>query len=368
VTMRRVLITGADGYLGSRIAADYLRTTNARLLLWVRASDEAEFLAKRCSLEARFGDDGDRVSYAWGDLSSDAAFADVDPEEVSAIVHAAAVTRFNVDEESAWRVNVEGTARVLAFAEVCPALESIGLLSTVYSSGLRPGLVEETSLPDDHGFANHYESSKWAAERLLLGPFNDLPWRVFRVATVIADDESGHVTQFNALHNTLKLWHYGLLSVLPGDEATPVYLVTGDFAAAAVVELMANGPSQRVYHVCHSRSESLTLGKLIDLAFDAFNEAAEFRSRRILKPLLCDADSFELFSDGIGSLSGPVGQAVGSIAPFGRQLFVAKDVRNDHLVAALARYRAPDPRDLVLSTCRHLVATRWGKEVAALAR
>jgi nucleoside-diphosphate-sugar epimerase len=368
MTTGRVLITGADGYLGSRIADRYLRTTDARLLLWVRAAYEGVFQAKLDSLEACLGHPGDRVIYAWGELTSDDAFAHVDPDEVSTIVHAAAVTRFNVDEATAWRVNIEGTARVLAFAEVCPSLEGVGLLSTVYASGLRPGTIEETPLDDGYGFANHYEYSKWQAEQLLLGPFRDLPWRVLRVATVVADDEVGRVTRFNALHNTLKLWFHGLLSVLPGNEATPVYLLTGDFAARAIVEVMAYGPIQRIYHVCHRQLESLALGDLIDLASDAFNESAEFRSRRILKPLLCDADSFDALSGGMASLGGPVGQAVGSIAPFAPQLFVAKDVQNDNLVAALPGYRSPDPRRLVLNTCRHLVGSRWGKEVAARAR
>ena len=292
----------------------------------------------------------------------------MNPAGVAAIVHAAAVTRFNVDAATARRVNVEGTARLLAFAGFCPSLEAVGLLSTIYASGLRPGLVEEAPLPDDAGFANHYESSKWEAEQLLVGPFRRLPWRIFRIATVIADDDSGEVTQFNALHNTLKLWYHGLLSVLPGDQATPVYLLTGDFAAQAIVEVMANGPSQRVYHICHSRAESLALGGLIDVAFDAFSESLEFRGRRILRPLLCDADSFAAFSDGMSCLGGPVGQAVSSIAPFARQLFIAKDVCNANLVAALPAYRAPDPHRLVRETCRYLVAGRWGKEVAALAR
>lgn len=368
VTVSRTLITGADGYLGLRIADRYLRATDRLLLLWVRASDEVEFVAKQARLAARLAVARDRVAYAWGDLTSDHAFAGVDPEEVDAVVHAAAMTRFNVDEETAWQVNVEGTARLLAFAEACPSLESVGLLSTIYASGMRPGIIEEAPLPEDCGFANYYESSKWEAEQLLLAPFRNLPWRVLRIATVIADDESGHVTQHNALHNTLKLWYYGLLSVVPGDAATPVYLVTGDFAARTIVDVLETGPQRSLYHVCHRREESISLGELIDVAHSVFCEAKEFSDKRILKPLLCDMDSFELLSAGMGSLGGPMGQALGSIAPFAPQMFVAKDVRNAHLVAALPAYHAPDPRALVASTCRQLVASRWGKEAAVVAR
>lgn len=361
--MGQVLITGADGYLGTRLADLYLQTTDALLLLWVRASGKGEFEAKQTRLVERFGHFGGRVGCAWGDLASDYPFDDIDPTKVSAIVHTAAVTRFNVDEETARTVNTQGTARVLSFADRCPSLEAIGVLSTVYASGMRPGAIEEGPLDADCGFANHYERSKWESEQLVLSAFAHLPWRIFRVATVVADDEQGRVTQFNALHNTLKLCYYGLLSVVPGDPATPVYLVTADFATRAIFELMRAAPQRSVYHVCHTRDQSLALGELVDLAYGVFNEAEDFRSKRILKPLFCDAESFEVLTDGMGSVSGPVGQALASVLPFARQMFVTKDVRNDHLVSALRDYHAPDPRRLLVGTCRNLVRGRWGREV-----
>jgi len=360
---RSVLITGADGYLGSRVARRYLDSTDLDVRLWVRAGDPAGFEAKQAALAERLPRHAaDRVSYHWGDLQWERPFAALDPSGISHLVHCAAITRFNVDQPSARRVNVEGTARVLEFADRCPDLRSLGLVSTVYSSGLKGGAIEEVRFADT-GFANHYEQSKWSAEELLFDRFDHLPWRVLRVATIVADDEDGRVSQYNAVHNTLKLFYYGLLSFVPGLPATPVYFVTGSSASEAVFDLVTGGESRSIYHVAHTRAESLTLGELIEIAFERFSEEKGFRTRRVLKPLFADAVSFDLFVEGVRSFGGGVmGQAVSSVAPFAKQLYIAKDIHNARLASSLGGFPSPDGRRVVENTCRELVRTAWGRQ------
>ncbi len=366
---KQVLITGADGYLGLRLARRYLAATNYRVALWVRSSDDIEFNQKREALALQIDDREDRVSCHWGDLVNEDPFGSLDPADFTSVIHSAAVTRFNVDEATARKVNAEGTEKVLRFADRCPSLEALGLLSTVYASGLRAGEVDEAPLDVSSGFANHYERSKWLSENTLLTEYDHLPWRIFRVATVIADSDNGRVSQYNAFHNTLKLFYYGLLSLIPGRPETPVYFVTGEFAAGAVFELMESSRSKVIYHLSHTETESLTLGELIDLAFETFDREPHFRSRRILQPLFSDAESFDLLVDGISAFGGGiVNQAVSSVAPFGKQLFIHKQIWNHNLVAALNDYRAPDPRALIRNTCEYLVRTRWGKHTDGAGR
>jgi thioester reductase-like protein len=359
---KQVLITGADGYLGLRLAKKYLESTGDQLLLWVRAADQSEFLTKRERLARQIDDRADRVNYYWGDLTKQEPFEMLDARQINRVIHSAAVTRFNVDQDTARKVNTEGSEKILRFANKCPSLEAFGLISTVYTSGLKPDEVEEVPFDGGEGFANHYESSKWASETLLLSEYNHLPWRILRVATVIADSDDGHVSQYNAFHNTLKLFFYGLLSLVPGKPDTPVYFVTGEFATNAIFELMNGLRSKVIYHVAHTQEESLTLGELIDLAFETFDRDSAFQLRRILKPLYSDADSFDLLVDGINAFGGGiVNQAVSSVAPFGKQLFVQKDIKNHNLVSALKNYRAPETRQLIQNTCDYLVRTKWGK-------
>jgi hypothetical protein len=149
---------------------------------------------------------------------------------------------------------------------------------------------------------------------------------------------------------------------MPGLPDTPVHVVTGDFVTDAIYELMGHAGLRTIYHVAHPRRAALSLGELIDLAFEVFESEAAFRSRRVLKPLYADAASFDLLADGLHAFGGGiVNQAVSSVAPFGKQLFVHKEICQVNLVSALRAYREPDVRRLVQQTCAHLARTRWGK-------
>jgi thioester reductase-like protein len=357
----KTLITGVTGYVGARLAERLLATTDDDVILWVHAADIAEARAKVAKLAPRFAAHEARLTWAHGELGADAPFADVDANGVRAVVHAAAVTRFNVDEATAQRVNTEGAAKVFDFAARCPRLEDLTYVSTAYAAGLAEGPLREVRFDDAAGFANHYERSKFRAEEILFDRFGGLPSRVARVATIIADDAGGVVTQQNAVHNTLKLFFHGLISLVPGKTDTPLYFVTGEEVVEALTKLVGGRGPRGVFHLAHRREESLTLDELIDIAFATFAEDAQFVNRRVLKPLYTDAESFDMLVDGLDAFGGDVlKQAVTSVAPFARQLFVTKEF-DDTRAREHAGWRADDPRALTRATCAWLVKTRWGK-------
>ena len=366
MTAGRVLLTGATGYIGARVAATYLEHTDSPLELWLHAGDRAAAEAKAARLRPLLDAHPGRARLSFGDLTDDDPFAAVDRAGISAIVHSAAVTRFNVDRDTAERANVRGTEQTLRLAAACPALESIGLVSTIYASGMRAGRIQEQPAGPRPAFANHYEWSKWEAEQLVWARFCELPVRVLRLATVIADDEAGRVEQYNAFHNTLKLFFYGLLSLLPGELGTPLYFTTGRFAAEAIVALVGDPGAGGVYHLAPACEDAITLERLVALAFARFGAADEFRRKRILAPVYADADAFDLLASGVTSFGGSVvNQALSSVVPFARQLFVRKDVRNARLRAALPGARPAVSPELIERTCDALVRTRWGRHAAA---
>ncbi len=353
-----VLITGGGGYLGGRLGRRLLDQGDHDVVLTVRSDAAREALAGDLGLWAG------EVRIVVADLTGDDPFDQIDDgltRRITRIVHTAAVTRFNVERDLAQRVNVEGTAQVLALARRCPRLERLAQLSTVYATGLREGAITEE--PDDGaaGFANAYEWSKWAAELLVVAE-DALPWTLLRVATVVADDERGAVTQYNAFHETLKLCFYGLLSLLPGRGDTPLYLVAGDAVVDAVARLSDPGCAGGVYHLAPERPDAITLDEVLALVFARFEEVEEFRRKRILRPLLADPESFDLLVGGVTSFAGSVvNQALANVVPFARQLYVTKELDNRRLRAALGDYRAPDAAALVAATVDHLVEHRWGR-------
>jgi nucleoside-diphosphate-sugar epimerase len=362
----RILITGADGYLGQRTAWHLLTETSDRLVLTVRAADRAELESKAAALRrelgATDGPAGRRVEVTRADLRDDDPFATVDAAGITCIVHMAARTAFNQAQAQAREVNVLGTVRVGQFANRCPDLDRLLLASTLFSAGRRTGDVAEAALGGDDGFVNHYEWSKCEAENLLLETCPQLPVSVVRLPTIVADDETGRVGQYNVFHNTLKLYFYGLLSLVPGDRSTRQYFATAELTGQAIMHLIQPQAAAGFFHMAPGPDEALELGEIIDAAFDVFESDPGFHRRRLLRPQFCDIESFRDLAAATRQLSAsPMAQAFGSVAPFAEQLFLDKAFDNRRMTNAWPGFCAPKQRQLVAATCENLVRTRWGR-------
>lgn len=332
------LITGADGYLGRRLAAA-LADRGEELVLTVRVADPPDLAA----------------TVVRADLRDPAAFDSVDTRRITRIVHTAAITRFDVTAEDARQVNLAGTRRVRDLAARCPNLHRLVVCSTLYTAGRQTGEIAERRHPD-HGFVNHYEWSKWAAEEeVLASPGPDAV--VLRLPTVIAADETGRVGRHNAFHHTLRLYFHGLLSLLPGDPATQLPVATADWVTGAMIALLDVAPG--IYQVS---AGAVSLAEAIDTAFAVFERDAGFRRRMLSRPVGCDLDSFrELASAARGLRGGPIEAALRTVAPFAEQLYHPKTFRTDRLAAAWPERGRPDPRALVEATVTDLVGSGWGR-------
>ena len=361
--MKTALVTGADGHLGKAIAQRLLAGGDRKLVLFVRADAEGERKRKVVRLGELASDA--RCQTVFANLGDSSPFGEIDAAEVSEIVHAAAATSFGVDRGTAAVVNVAGTEKLLEFAGRCPGLERMVYLSSLYATGLNSGLVEELPLEREPAFANNYEWSKWEAERSVISR-KDLPWQIHRIATLLAENADGVVIQQNAIHNTLRLLYYGLLSVIPGVPATRVYMTTTSHACEVICRLIEVGESRRVYHVSDGGDAACTLGQLLDVVYDTFSKDPDFARLRILKPLFCDLASFNTLAEGAAQLGGAMAQSLNSVAPFAPQLFNDKNVEVEATTAELNGLRNPDMKVVLDGACRYLARTRWGLRPAAM--
>lgn len=360
--MKEILLTGATGYIGLNVAKRLLADPAVTMNLWLNAKDESEFSSKKDKMLSELSEHAGRLKFSWGTLADEQPFRTVDWSSVTGVIHNAALTNFNVKEEDANSVNRDGTIKIFEASRKAPKLEKITYISTVYASGLKEGDVPEEFLTNEHGFSNHYERSKWECEEYIRTKCQDLPWEIIRVATIICHDESGLVIQHNAVHNTLKLLYYGLISLMPGFAKTPVYLVTGEEVARSVAQIHKTAPVKKIFNVSHDKAASLTLGALVDLGFNTFNEDANFRARRILKPLFTDEKAFNALVQSVQGFGGQVlAQAVTSIAPFGRQLYITKNMINTNVKAHDPSFTDFDPALVMKLTIEDMIKKGFKK-------
>lgn len=358
----KTLLTGATGYIGKKLAQGLLADPANTLIISLRSKDGADFDAKKAQfLAAMPAGSADRVRIVNSDLAN--LPAQLDPCEIEGIIHCAAATAFNISEDLAEHTNIAPSLKLLEFARTTRALKKFLYVSTVYASGLTEGEVHERFFDPAPGFANHYERSKWTVEDHIRRSYLDLPIAIARVATVLSDDESGRIVQQNAIHNTLKLFYYGLLSLMPGHPTTPIYLVDGEFVRRSLLAIY-NAPTRSgdIFHVCHEEANALTLAQLVDVAFEVFQSDTDFKTRRIMKPLMADEKSFSTLVAGMKSFGGAVlNQGLSSVAPFGKQLFIHKRFSNANLRRLRADYQAPDARRIAVAAIDNLVQTQFKK-------
>jgi len=361
--INETLITGGDGYLGKLLTTTLLNSTDKNIALWVRVADSDELQAKKQCLETLYEKHAGRVSLYYSDLREEQPFSGVPTKNINEIIHTAAITRFNVEENLAALVNREGSRKAMEFARRCNKLQRFSYISTVYSSGLKEGVVNEAYVDPANQFCNFYEKSKCEAEHLLHTEYDDLPWTIFRPATMIADNDSGQVSQYNVFHNTMRLLFYGLISLIPGHKDTPVYLTTGTYTADAIYKTSYSDADMlhKIYNVCHSKGEAISLGELIDRVYLSFQKDPGFTKRRILKPLFTNMQAFESLASSLKGLGGAVvREALDSIRPFSKQLFITKDIRNDNLASAWPDHPPMNIQTLTDNVASYLVSTRWG--------
>jgi thioester reductase-like protein len=353
-----VLVTGASGLVGTRII-ERLLAHDAAVHAYALVRRPAAWPA----LAARLGADATRVTPLIGDVSApgcglDAATRHRLALHVRIVVHCAADTTFSLPLAAARLVNTAGTHNVLELIRDQGGVERVVHISTAFVAGRRTGLIHEHELDASAGFVNGYEQSKHEAEILVRD--SGLPFVILRPSTIVCDDASGRVTQYNAVHRALRVFSGGLASLMPGAEDTPVDLVTTDYVVAGVTEIgLAAHSMGGTYHLCAGRS-ALGLGELLDRAHSVWSRDAQWRRRGIMRPALTDLATYRLFERSVDE-TGDVRLATitRSLSHFVPQLALPKQFVTTAADRALG-HCAPAVRSYWDALLEQLVATRWG--------
>ncbi len=179
---------------------------------------------------------------------------------VDVIIHCAAVTAFNLPQSTYDRVNVGGTAQVLAFAARAGPGMRVLHVSTAYVCGEAAGIIPEAPTAAVR-FNNGYEASKAAAEALVLTAHRQGQAVVIARPSIVAGHwESGAIGAFGSIYQLFRLitdWRTGPLSTSSHASLSlvPVDHVTG--ALTDIAERMGQADGQ-IFHLTASDPVPLT--------------------------------------------------------------------------------------------------------------
>lgn len=367
-----ILITGACGMLGRELVPLFIKNTECNLIILIhekgKGLDKNRILKnifkiplKHTSLE--------RIQILAGDItSSNLGISDKHLnalyKEITAIMHTAASTRFDLPLAEARKINVLGTKNVLDFALKCTNVGKLGFISTVYISGKRTGKLNEDAWEHTEGFVNSYEQTKYEAEQLMKKYKNKLPISTYRLSTIIGDSKSGVVNHFTAPHQALRIMYLGLAAMIPGTQNYIVDLIPSDYTALIIFNLFNSHFKQnQIFHITAGKNKSYSLEKLIDTSYELlakFDPA--WKKKEYPKPSIVSSETFDLFIESVEQ-SGDIfiSGVLNVLKHFAHQLNYYKEFDNQNLLRSLPDYQEnlPDIETYFGKVVKYSLKHKW---------
>jgi nucleoside-diphosphate-sugar epimerase len=371
-----VLLTGATGALGPHLCAMLLgEHPDCALEALVRPGTHPlrRFGALRQATLEALGTDRagfvDRLHLLHGDITRPGLGLHDDRalrSSVSCIVHAAADTRFRGPAADQWEVNVGGTRNVLDFAASCPNLRRLVLVSTICVAGNRTGSIPESELSRPDAFVNHYEQTKWEAERLCLA--SRLPVIVVRVSVVAGSRRSGIVHRLGAFHHAVRWVGEGLIPMIPGASGSTLDLISAEYAAGAVARVSALPGASGIYHAAAGERHA-PLPELVDFVTEAFRPLREGVESRAERPSCVEWARFQQYRAQAGSRRDRViGQMLESADTFLPGLRYPKLIRTDRMRQVLPLAESEDWRCTLRKVIDRMFLPRAARSARSMRR
>lgn len=270
IQTQNILLTGSTGFLGAHLLKELLHKTDATIYCLIRHKEGASIKQRLMNnLQFLFGSD-EVNQWNWtqiipisGDVGMDnlgltSELYTVLADTIDTIFHSAAMMWHFGQIEQFNEVNVNGVARLLAFAEQGTP-KMINHISTLAVSGRRcdnPGnTFSETDFHEFMECPNAYVQTKHEAEKLLLPALKEKKGiRIFRPGFIMGESTTGKFKE----HITADAQYLHLRGHILMQTAPPLYdddfmdITPIDYAADAITHIaLSPNTADEVYHICN---------------------------------------------------------------------------------------------------------------------
>lgn len=284
-------VTGGTGHLGMRLVHWLLERDNTVMLL-VRDSSLKKFgglqgfvrTVKSCGSDYSSEWIEQHIKIVVGDITKpQLGLAQREYQELSrkvtAIYHLAALLDLTAPWQLLQAVNIEGTRNVLDFGLSCvDRAEFRGLynISTFAVAGTATGTFYESDLDCGQEFNNHYEKSKFEAEKLIAAYREEgLRISIFRPSIIVGDSRTGETRSFETLYKPLHFLSLGLFDQIPARGSTKLNIVPVDNVAEAIHRIVEQNEAMNLtYHIINTQEITCEFFIKVASRFFGFKEPA----------------------------------------------------------------------------------------------
>lgn len=206
-------VTGGTGFLGRYVIAELLERGAT-----VHALVRPQSIRRLAKITEQLGVDPDRLVAVAGDIARDGLTIepyDVRPDH---LFHLAAIYDMDADPDEMAEANVEGTRRVLAFADVHD-VGTFHMVSSVAAAGDLEGSFPESDPRHGQRFPHAYHRSKFDSE-VLVRDHATMPLRIYRPGAVVGTTDTGATDKLDGVYALFPL--AAALRALPAYSVVPV--------------------------------------------------------------------------------------------------------------------------------------------------
>ncbi len=275
--MKKIFLTGITGLVGSAFVVALLRERQDCEIIClarksaVKSAEERveEIVRSECEFDG-CPELADRILKSVRVIGGDVT--DLDPQamkdhpllkDTDVIFHCAADVNLGKDPTGrTFRINYEGTRNMVELAKLLKVKE-FHYVGTAYIAGKLVGTAIENS-PQDNGFNNPYEESKYKAEMLVRA--SGIPFTIYRPAIVTGRRSDGRIRKPLAFYRVLEFLgklksHYCAKHGIPQTDwanlninfatvpSQHVYFVPIDYVQEAITALFQKPVANQAYHI-----------------------------------------------------------------------------------------------------------------------